>query len=266
MEVKFASRDNGDAPRLFGNDNGEAVGLFRDPLCRTVAQTELFGDIGVMTYGKYTPRCRNATVGNNHGAVVQGTVLKEDVFNQSLANVGVDEVARLLLFLQRIIALNNNERPNLLLRHVDASHNDGQNMLAIKVEIIALATAKEFAQHIIATVARTDVGEELTDFFLKQYDESERTDADHLIHDTAHEAHVKHLRNEQPYEYENQYSGKHICGTRLLHLLIYITEEQRNEHNVYEVFKAKFNHREDKRGKIKDIRVKSKGALRGEGE
>ena len=250
VEVKFTARDYGDTTRFFGNNDSKAVGLFRDTLCRTVAQTEFFRDVGVVTHGKDATRCRNATVGNNHGAVVQGAVLKKDVLNQSLTDVGIDNVARIYFFLQRIAALNNNERADLLFRHIDTRHNDGQDMLAVKVKRISHATAKEFAQHIIAASARTDVGEELADFFLKQYDKSQRTDTDHLIHDAAHEAHVKHLRNEQPHEDEYQDSGEYICGARLLHLLINITKEWRDEHNVYEVFNAKFNHRKRVMSKV----------------
>lgn len=143
--MKFAVHGHRDASRLFRNDDGETVALLRDAQGRAVTQTEVFGDIFRMTHGQDATSGADALLGNDHSAIVQRTVLEEEVFEQALADGSIDDFATLHHFFKAHASLQNDERTHLLSAHVDASHHDGQNVGIGHIHFLALTEEAEQA-------------------------------------------------------------------------------------------------------------------------
>lgn len=66
-------------------------------------------------------------------------------------------------------------------------------------------------------VLGSERGEEVTDVFLKDYDECNGTNVHGFVHYGAEETHVENLRNEYPHYYEHEYSHEDVSGARLFH-------------------------------------------------
>ena len=113
-EFEGAVDSHGDVARFFRNDNGDAVALLRNAKGSAVAKSERFWDVGVVAHGE-DASCRvDAFARDNHCAIVQRAVFEKDIFNESLTDVGIDEFARVHLFLKRRRAFDDDECAHLL--------------------------------------------------------------------------------------------------------------------------------------------------------
>ena len=70
--MQLALHGNGNAARLLTNDNGQTVGLLGNTKGSTVAQSQFFGNVEVMTHWQDTSCGLDMAVRNNHGTIVQG--------------------------------------------------------------------------------------------------------------------------------------------------------------------------------------------------
>ena len=112
-----AAVGDGDAARFFADDDGHGVGLLGDAEGRAVAQTQRARDVVVVADGEDAAGGLDAVVGDDHGAVVQGRVLEEDVLDEARVDAGVDDVAGFGVALERHFALDDDERSGLALCH-----------------------------------------------------------------------------------------------------------------------------------------------------
>ena len=107
----------GNLPRFLADDDGHGVGLLGDAESRAVAQAKRARDVIAVADGEDAARGLDAVVGDNHGAVVQGRVLEEDVLDEARVDAGVDDVAGFGVALERHFALDDDERSGLALCH-----------------------------------------------------------------------------------------------------------------------------------------------------
>ena len=108
-----------------------------------VAQAERFRNVGVVRDGQNAACCADALVRYDHSSIVEWTVLEEDVFDEALRDVGIDLIARIDIFAQSHVALNDNECSHFLLAHIDTSHHDGHDVFAVNVALFLLNALEE---------------------------------------------------------------------------------------------------------------------------
>ena len=89
---------------------------------------------------------------------------------------------------------------------------------------------------------RSDVVEEAADVVLKKDDEGDGAHRDKLVEDGAHEAHLEHLREEQPHDDEYHDAHEDVERAGLAHQTVDVIEHQGNEQNVDEVFYSEADH------------------------
>lgn len=94
-EMEMAIHRNGNAPRLFRNDNGNAIALLGDAEGSTVAQTEVLGYVLGVAHGEDTTSGTDALLGNDHRTIVQGTVFEKEVLDEALTDGSIDNLATL---------------------------------------------------------------------------------------------------------------------------------------------------------------------------
>ena len=58
-----------------------------------MAQTQFFRDVKTVRHRENASRCLDALSGDDHRTIMQGGILKEDVLNKSLIDIGVYFVA-----------------------------------------------------------------------------------------------------------------------------------------------------------------------------
>ena len=214
-QVKLAIAGNRDAARFFGNDDGQAVALLRDAQGRAVAQAERFRDVVVVGHGQDAACRLNAFVRDNHGAVVERTVLEEDVFDEALVDVGIDGVARFDDFAQGHLPFDDDKRALLLLAHAETGHHDWHDFFALAVVRTAFAPKDAHEESHVA--ARADAREEMADFLLEEDDEGKRTHIDDFIQNASEKTHFKYLRHQNPYQDKDYDAREDICRAGSLH-------------------------------------------------
>ena len=89
-----------------------------------MTQTQVTGDIGIMRHRKDATCTHDFRAIDDEGAIVQGTVLEEDIFNQARIDIGVNHIARALIVSQRNSLLHHNEcaRPGFGHVHAGIDH------------------------------------------------------------------------------------------------------------------------------------------------
>lgn len=238
-QPELASLCNGDGACLFRHDDGQAVAFLRQTQRSAVAQAQRFGDVGVVRYRQDAAGSLNAVVAYDHGSVMQGAVLEEDVFNQSLRDVGVDDVARADVLVQSHLALQYDEHAHLLLAHVDAGHYDGQDFGTLG---LVFAAALEETRNDARVALRADGREKPAYFFLKQDYQGQTTHIDHLVENRTQQAHFKHLRHQNPYQDKHDDARKDVGRARLLHQFVDVVQNQRYQQDINGIFYSKVNH------------------------
>ena len=86
----------------------------------------MLGNVHVVAHWQDAAGGRDASAGDDHGPVVQRRVLEEDVLDQAHVDVGVDDVAGLLVVVQGHFLLQDYEGAGLGARHGVAGVDHGQ--------------------------------------------------------------------------------------------------------------------------------------------
>lgn len=214
--MKFAVIRHGNAARLFGYRYGKRIALLGYAHCGTVAQTEVAWNIFVVRNGKNAACRRNAMVGNYHGSVVERTVLEKNVFYEALLNFRVYYLTRFFNVAKPYVAFVDYESPYFLRTHGHARPDNG-NDAVFAYYIGVLGGSRKKVDYLAYGVLGSERGEEVTDVFLKDYDECNGTNVHGFVHYGAEETHVENLRNEYPHYYEYKNSHEDVSGARLFH-------------------------------------------------
>ena len=238
MRAKHIRIGRGDVARLFAHHDGQRIGLFADTLCGTMSKAELLGNVEVVADGQDARSSSNPAFRDNHGAVVQRAVLEEDVLDESLCYLSINLFTGSHELAKRQVVLKHDERADVLLAHVHASHHDGEDSLTFVSELacILMLVEPEEAEEAMRTVSSAYVVEETTYVLLKQDDDGKSTDAYKLVEDAAKQLHLEHLADDNPATDEEQDAIEDVDGARLLHQLVAIEKYYRNKKDVDYVF------------------------------
>ena len=102
-------------PGFFGYNDGNGVGMFGDAQGGAVTEPEPAGDFLVFGYRNDASCCLNAVVANDHGTIVQRTVLEKDAFDKAGVDGGINFFAGVDVAFERIVAANDDESAHLAL-------------------------------------------------------------------------------------------------------------------------------------------------------
>ena len=244
-QVELSGMGGRDAARLLADDDTEGVALLAHAQRGTVAQAQLFGNVEVVAHGQYAARRAQPVVGDDEGAVVQGRVLEEDVLDEPLVDVGVDDVARGDDVVERHVALDDNERAHLGLRHRHAGHDHGHDAPAQAVAVGGIVVAMlrhEQAQHGAYVAVAAHVVEELADVVLEDDDNGNHAHRHQLVEDGAEQAHLEYLRDEHPHDDEDDDAHEGVERARLTHQPVDVEQEHTYQQNVDKVFQREVYH------------------------
>lgn len=226
--------------RLFAHHDCQGIRFLADTFCGTMAKPELLGDIEVMADGQDARSCCYSAFGDNHGTVVQGAVLEEDILDESLCYLSINLFTSSHELAKREVVLKHDEGSDVLLAHIHASHHDGEDCLSLIAELsdILVFVEPEETEETMSTVAGSYVVEEATYVLLEENDDGKGTDAHKLVEDASQELHLHHLADDNPEADKEQNAIEDIDGARLLHQLVAIEEHYRYKENIHEVFEA----------------------------
>ena len=199
------------------------IARLRDTHSGSVPQPQFLGDIQIVRNGQDAASRLDAVFTDHHGAIVEGTVLEEDIFNQSLVDIGIDDVARAHHVVKRHVMLNHNQRPHLLLTHAHAGHHDGQHIFM--PQVLLLGTGEEAYQR-TGILMRTQRQQEAANLLLEDDNQGYHTHTDQFIEDGPQQPHLQHLRHHQPEQDKDQDARKDIDRPRSLHQLIAVVEQE----------------------------------------
>ena len=134
---------------------------------------------------------------DDHGAVVQGAVLEEDVFNQRVADVGVDNNTCRNDVVQVVFACQQDESALLDFRHVEAGFGD---RIHIQVDVAPDFQELELPWQLAFLGLGTDGEEETPYLGLENDDKRDEAHADEGTEDGGQHLHLQildHLPNEE---------------------------------------------------------------------
>ena len=244
MGAKHVRIGCADVARLFAHHDCQGVGLFADAFCGTMSKTELLWNVEVVTDGQDARSCCYPSFRDYHGAVVKRTVLEENVLDEPLCYLGVNLFARSHELAKRQVVLQDDEGSDMLLAHVHAGHDDGEDCLALVAELtrVLVLIQSEESEEPMSLVSSSYVVEEASDVFLEEDDDGKCANADKLVEDASQQLHFQHLADDNPEADEKQNAIEDVDGARLLHQLVAIEEYYRHKENVDEVFETYVRH------------------------
>ena len=233
LQVELSFQSDGNSARFFADHDGQAVVFLRHAECGAVAQPQRLGDVGVVRDGQQTTGGVNAHFRYDHGAVVEGRIFEEDIFDESLRNLRIDLLPRFREVEQVLVTLQDNQRPDFLFAHADAGSHERHDVFVIQAFVLAVSAQPSHEER---GALGADAGEKLPDFFLKEHDECQSTDIDQAVEDATEQSHLEKLRNEDPNNDENQYAGEDVGRTGGAHQSVDIEEQQRDQDDVDRIF------------------------------
>ena len=245
MRTEHVGIGSADVACLFADHDGKGIGLLADAFCGTVAKAELLGYVEVMADGQDARGSCYPALHDYHGSVVQRAVLEEYVLDEPLCYLGIDLLARTDELGEGQVVLQDNEGTHALLAHVHASHDDGEDGLALVAELTLLLVPVETeeAEEAMSLLTGTEVVEEAAYVFLEEDDDSQSSDAHQLVEDAAQKLHLQYLADDNPATDEEQYAIEDVHRARLLHQFVAIVEYDGYKENVNEVFETNVRHR-----------------------
>ncbi|MPM99074.1 hypothetical protein SDC9_146264 [bioreactor metagenome] len=180
--------------------------------------------------------CPDSSLTDNHRTIVQRTVLKEYILQQSLVDIRIDHLARLQYLIERQVVFHDNECPHPLLAHTDASHNDGHNI--VMFQRFFLVTGEKTYQS-TSPLVRPQSKQKAAYLILKKNNERQHAYADQLVEYRSEQTHLQYLRHHQPNKNKHQNTGENIDGPRSLHQLVCVIQQESNKQYVYKIFYSK---------------------------
>ena len=205
-----------------------------------MAQAQLLRNVEVVADGQDTAGSTDAMIADNHGTIVKRRVLKENILNQALADVGIHDFSRGYDVSQRCCTLNDNEGAHLSLRHLHTGHHDGHDVTFQLLAVLVFARlGRKELQPTMHALMSSQVVEELAYLFLEQHDDGDYTHRYQLVEDGAQQFHLKYLRHQQPYDNKDIDAYKDIERARGTHQPVDIVEQQAYQQDVDSIFYAK---------------------------
>ena len=204
-----------------------------------MTEAHLLGQAHVFGYGQDAARGNDPTAADDHGAIVQGAVLEEDVFDEACIDVGHEHFARLGVVRKIHLAADDDQGAGLLAGHVHTGQDNGGDVVLLLG--VRCATREEFGYE-APTGVRPKGDEEAADVVLKEYHKHNETDADETIEDGAHEAHLKHLRDDQPNDDHGDNAAEDGQCAGAFHQLIDLVGKEGYQQDVERVFDAEGYH------------------------
>ena len=197
-------------------------------------------NIHVVAYRKDTPHRDDAPPRYDHSPVVERRVLEEYVLDQARIDVGVYDVARLLVVVERHLPLEAYQRTRLRLRHRKARVDHCHHESVIGVGL--LRPVMEDALKLTQMPPRSYLYQETLYLVLEKNHEHYEADAHELVEYRARKLHVEDLGSHHPDHDEEQHAVEETDRPGALHKLIYIEEQSPDYQNVKYVFYSKRYH------------------------
>ena len=229
LQVQFSLMGIRNMTGLLAHDDGNGISSLGNTLCRTVTQSQIAGNVGVVGHRQDTASAHDLAAGNDEGAIVQRTVFKENILNQARIDVGLDHIARALIVSQRYRLLDDDEGASLGLGHVHAGINHRQNPLFLILDF-RLALEQFFKD--FEAPAGTQLGQEPLDLVLEQDNKDKQTDVNEFVHECAYQAHVQNLVHHHPGNDKGEHADKDVERTRIFHRAVQVVEQGRHQQDV----------------------------------
>ena len=139
-----------------------------------MTQTKFLGDIKVVAYWQDTARSFNAFAGYYHCSVVQRRVFEENVFYETLVDVGINGVSGFHDIIEWGTAFDDDQCTDFCLRHTHTGQYNGHNHLASSLAVLLIPTLAEEPAELFDALMCTKRIEKTTDFFLKKHNQGLR--------------------------------------------------------------------------------------------
>ena len=138
--------------------------------------------------GQHTPRCGDPAVPDDHCAVVEGGILKENVPDQLLGNLTVDLGAGFEVFLQPLLPGEDDQRAHLFPPHgLAGTHGLGNDR--VHLLLYGLVDAEDTRQLHAAQMIQHP-----PQLRLEQNHQRQQSDGQELVHDEAHRVQMQEIR------------------------------------------------------------------------
>src|SRR5690554_3359863 len=200
----------------------------------------MLGNVRVLGDGENAAGGLDLLPYHDHGAIVQRTVLEENILNQPGGDIGIDDLTALLIQAELKIALNDDQCPDLGFRHVHAGQYDRGDVR--DVFLLLVDRHKEFRDE-LPSLLRAERHQESPDLILKEDHQQYQSDIHKLIEDRAQKHHVEHLRYQYPDNHEDHNSDKERAHSRYLHHLEQVVQQCGYQQDVDKIFYSKvFEH------------------------
>ena len=239
-QTEFAVHGYGDGTSLFADDDGDGIGLLGDSECGTVAQSEVLRNAERVTDWQDATYGGDASVGYDHGSVVEGRILEEDVLYEFAVDLGIDGFTGLYDICERHFTFENDECSDEVFRHIIACHDHRQSadILIFIVHILGVKPSEEQGKSSLTSKGK----EETTYLLLEYHNQSKTADADQFVEYAAQQFHLEHLRHDNPNKDENEDSVEYIQRTRRFHQSVYLVEQDGYAENVDYIFYSEVKH------------------------
>ena len=232
IQVQFPFVGIRDTATLFTHKDSNRVGCLSNTLCRSMAQSQISGDIGIMRHRQDAACAHNLAAINDEGTIMQRAILEKNVLTQSRVDVGIDHITSSLIVGERYGLLDDDKRTRLALGHIHTGIHDRHDPLFL---IFYLGFAlKQFFEHLEASPG-SQFGEKSLDLVLKQNHQDKQAYVNKLVHDGANEAHIHHLVHHHPSDHKRQHADKNVERAGILHGAVEVEQQCRYQQDVKQV-------------------------------
>ena len=161
-----------------------------------MAQAEILIEVGVAGYGEDTACSADLPASDDHSAVVQGAILKEDRLDEAGIDCSEEALPSVLVGREVRGALDGDEGARLLTSHVHTRQYDGCDIVLFLL-LLRRAFAEEAAD-LTPALGGADGDQDLLDLVLEDNDQDDEADVDELIQQRTHQSHLQDLRDKEP--------------------------------------------------------------------
>ena len=189
MALEHAADGDRDRTRFLGYDNEHAVRALAHADRRAVARAEVARQALVAGKRQDAAGGADPARADDHRAVMQRTVLKEDILDKLGRGRGIDRRAGRDDLSQTLAALEHDERAGLGARHIRAGGNRRGNHA---FDLVRVACRNDEA----AEVALADLLKQAAQLGLKDYNDRKHADAERLLKQPRDHGQMKHARQQ----------------------------------------------------------------------